>query len=137
MTQHDLARVGTFAATAPEPPHARLGVAPLAAAEPSLSLGALIRTLSLIFGEGMSLGLCCWGLWSGPSVLPYALDNQIPLRDRVDLLAAAFGTGALALLLSVFYLGVVRSASLRRLGEVAARLAPLLVVGILPYMFRW
>jgi uncharacterized membrane protein len=103
---------------------------------PPISLGALVRTLSLIFGEGMSFGLCCWALFSSPSLMPYALENKVPLRDRVELLATAFGMGALGIALGALYLGVA-SGSLRRLSGIADRLAPLLVSGILPFMFRW
>jgi uncharacterized membrane protein len=112
--------------------------APLASIEPSsLSLGGLVRTLSLIFGEGMSFGLCCWALASGPTLMPYALDNRLPLRERVALLVVAFGSGAIGLVLSAIYLGVFTSSSLKRLSGIADRLAPMLVAGILPFMFRW
>jgi uncharacterized membrane protein len=111
---------------------------PLAGAAPSsLSLGSLVRTLSLIFGEGMSLGLCCWVFLSGPSLMPYALDNRMPLRERVELLLTAFGTGALGLVLAAIYLGIFTRSSFARLSGVADRLAPLLVAGIVPFMFRW
>lgn len=102
-----------------------------------LSLGVLVRTLSLVFGEGMSLGLCCWALTASPNLVPYALDNRMPLRERVELLATSFGTGALGLVLSAIYLGVFASGSLSRLSGIADRLAPLLAAGILPFMFRW
>ncbi len=104
---------------------------------PALSLDGVVRTLSLIFGEGMSVGLCGWALASSDSLLPYALDNRVPIRERVQLLGVAFGSGALGLLIGAFYLALVPNSSLKRLSGVAARLAPLLLAGILPYMFRW
>jgi uncharacterized membrane protein len=134
MTADDVAKAAPLAVAVPMPTSPVLATS---TSIDSLSLSGLVRAFSLIFGEGMSLGLCCWALLSSPRVQSYALENRLPVRERVELLAAAFGTGALGLLLAALYLGISTSGSLRRLQEISARLAPLLVAGILPYMFRW
>ena len=105
--------------------------------EPSLSLALFVRTLALFFGEGFSLGLLGWALFAGGGVLPYALDNRASLLERTALLASMFGTGALFAVAASASLVLGRRPDLARLNGIARRLAPLMLSGFLPFLFRW
>ncbi|MGC4091096.1 MAG: DUF2079 domain-containing protein [Polyangiaceae bacterium] len=111
--------------------------APLAVFEPSLSLSLLVRTLALFFAEGLSVGLLGWALPTGAAVLPYSLDNRATPLERSALLAAMFGCGALFALSAIASLSLSARPDLARLNGIARRLAPLTLVGLLPFLFRW
>lgn len=101
------------------------------------SFAETLRTLGLLTAEGLSTGLCLWALFAPSQTLPYAVDNRLSAADRQSVLGAMFGTAALALLLGIAYLSSGRANALQRLRHVASRFAPLMIVGLLPFVFRW
>jgi len=101
----------------------------------SLSVG--LRALTLIFFEGMSVGLCGWGLRAGERMLPYIAENRMSPTARNFVLANMFGLGGLCLVAALVYVALRRRAGLIFLHHLATRLAPLLVIGALPFLLRW
>lgn len=102
---------------------------------PPLTLTA--RTALLIIGEGLSLGLLLWALLSGPATIPYSIDNKLPIAERKVLVGTMLGLGGLGVLAALgLYLRRGLS-GLWRASEIARRLAPLMLVGFLPFLFRW
>src|SRR6266404_3843337 len=101
----------------------------------SLSVG--LRALTLIFFEGMSVGLCGWGLRAGERMLPYIAENRMSPTARNFVLANMFGLGGLCLVAGLVYVGLRRRAGLIFLHHLATRVAPLLVMGALPFLLRW
>ncbi|HYO96952.1 MAG TPA: hypothetical protein VER33_20715, partial [Polyangiaceae bacterium] len=101
------------------------------------SFAETLRTLGLLTAEGLSTGLCLWALFAPSQTLPYAVDNRLSAADRQSVLGAMFGTAALALLLGIAYLSSGRANALQRRRHVASRFAPLMIVGLLPFVFRW
>jgi uncharacterized membrane protein len=120
-----------------KPAHSVAADAPLAVFEPSLSLALLVRTLALFFGEGFSLGLLVWALFAGGGVLPYALDNRATLLERTALLTCMVGLGGLFVVVASARLALSARPDLARINGVARRLCPLLLSGLLPFLFRW
>lgn len=121
-----MSRISPGASSAPQPSF-----------DPSLSLALAVRVFGLLFGEGVSVGLGAWALAVGPDLVPYALDNRVSLFERKALLVTLFGAGALFVLAGAGYLGFRSRPTLRRLQQIALRLAPLFLVGFLPFLFEW
>jgi uncharacterized membrane protein len=111
--------------------------APTEVFDPSLSLSLLVRTLALFFGEGFSVGLLVWSVFASGGVVPYALDNRATLLERSALLTSMFGTGAAFALGASLRLVFGPGPDLARLNAVARRLAPLMLSGFVPFLFRW
>jgi uncharacterized membrane protein len=107
---------------------------PLGKAAPSLS--AVSHTFGLLLGEGASLGLCIWALTHGSGLRPYALDNTLSVPERQNLLLAMFGSAAAAVLVACGYLAV-RTRAWDTVNRAAIRLSPLLLAGLLPFLFEW
>lgn len=101
-----------------------------------LPLPLAIRTFGLLFGEGASLGMFSWAV-SSTAVLPYAVGNELPVAERQRLLVVMIGAGALAMLIGLGFLAVARSQPAERLSRAAVRLSPLLLAGLLPFLFDW
>ncbi len=102
---------------------------------PPLTLTA--RTALLIAGEGLSLGLLVWALLSGPATVPYSVDNQLPIAERKVLVGMMLGLAGLGVLAALGLLPRRGLSGLWRASEIARRLAPLTLVGVLPFLFRW
>jgi len=117
-----------------EPLTSRSGVRSLV--DKVMPLPAAVKTLTLLFGVGASLGLGAWGALS-TSVVEYSQQNELPAPDRKLLIEIMFAMGALAVLLGFVFLGRARENAARRLELAAVRLSPLLFVGLLPFLFRW
>ena len=100
-------------------------------------LTRLVRSLGLLGLEGLSVGLFAWGLRASWRLSPYATSNDITARGRVVLLADMFGTALGACLLAVAYLLWRRRRGLAVVDGIARRLAPLMVVGLLPFLLNW
>lgn len=103
----------------------------------SFTITFVVRTLALVFAEGLSVGLFIWAMLPNPDVVPYALDNRLPLPARQAVLGWMFGTAAAGVLVAVAYLAAAKAQPLRRLNQLAARLAPLIGLGFLPFLLRW
>src|SRR5688500_563253 len=102
---------------------------------PALTL--LARAALFIVGEGLSVGLFLWALFSGPSTTPYSVDNQLPIDERrvpVGLMLGLAGLGSCAGLFAYLRRG---RRGLVRTFQVAARLSPLMLLGFLPFLLRW
>jgi uncharacterized membrane protein len=111
-----------------------ISLAPRASALP---LTVIARAFGLLFGIGASFGLAVWGLLADSAVLPYALNNRLPIFERQQLLIAMFGSGALLALGALALVAVRAGEGLRRLDHVSLRLAPLTLLGFVPFLFRW
>lgn len=106
--------------------------------DPSRSaLSLLIRALTLFCAEGVSVGLFLWALASSPDSLPSSLEDGASFLDRTSLLGATVGAGALAVFFALVALSAGALPNLHRFDQVARRLAPLLLLGALPFLFRW
>jgi len=104
--------------------------------EKVLPLPDAIRTLTLLFGEGASVGLALWGTVA-PAVLEYSLENDITAAQRKVLIGIMFGCGFVAWLLGLAFLIRAKRAAGQRLALAAVRCSPLLFVGLLPFLLRW
>jgi uncharacterized membrane protein len=113
-----------------------LSHAPLASRENVPSLPAVARTFGFLFGSGASLGLCIWALTHGASLLPYALDNTLSPPERENLLRAMFGAAFGAVLGACAYLAA-RPRAFGVVDRASIRLCPLLLIGLLPFLFEW
>ncbi|HEY2899156.1 MAG TPA: DUF2079 domain-containing protein, partial [Polyangia bacterium] len=111
----------------------------LTAREGIPALTHLARSLGLLGLEGWSVGLLIWGARAAWRLLPYAVANEITAKGRVVLLADMFGTAFGACLLATVYMLVRRRRAdvLGVVDGVARRLAPLIVVGLLPFLLNW
>jgi uncharacterized membrane protein len=109
---------------------------PLVPRETAPSLPEVVRTFGFLFGAGASLGLCIWALTHGSALLPYAVDNTLSPPERENLLRAMFGTAFGAVLAACGYLAV-RPRAFGVVNRAAIRLCPLLLVGLLPFLFEW
>ncbi|MEI9937236.1 MAG: DUF2079 domain-containing protein [Pseudomonadota bacterium] len=101
-----------------------------------MSLPSAVKTITLLFGVGASIGLCGWGALS-TAVVEYSQQNELPALDRNLLIVIMIGLGGMAVLLGFAFLAVARHDAARRLELAAVRLSPLLFVGLLPFLFRW
>jgi uncharacterized membrane protein len=95
-----------------------------------------IRSFGLLFSEGASVGLFAWAL-SSSAVLPYATGNELPIQERQRLLAGMIGAGALAMLVGLAFLVFARTRGAERLSRTAVSLCPVLLIGLLPFLFSW
>jgi uncharacterized membrane protein len=110
---------------------------PMALAEGLPALTLLARAALFIVGEGLSVGLFLWALFSGPSTTPYSVDNQLPIDERRVLVGIMLGLAGLGLCAGLFVsLRHGQRGRVRTL-QVAARLSPLMLLGLLPFLLRW
>ena len=102
---------------------------------PRLALG--LSGLAVLVSVGFSLGLCLWELWSSANLFDFAVSNG-PSREQ-GLAAMLWGVGGSAGLLLAAAL--VLAAQRRLVGaawfDLARRLSPLALAGLLPIMFHW
>jgi uncharacterized membrane protein len=85
----------------------------------------------------MSLGLLLWAIAAGSSTTAYSVENRLPIAERkllVGMMLGMAGIGILAGLVTSVRRG---EAGVRRTAEVARRLAPLMLLGLLPFLLRW
>jgi uncharacterized membrane protein len=101
-----------------------------------LPLPAAGRLFALLFGEGASVGMFLWGFGSD-GLVHYAVENQMPMAERRQLLAIMVSMGALFALAGATFLMRARTEAATRLRWGALKLAPLLLVGLLPLLFHW
>ncbi|HEX3694726.1 MAG TPA: DUF2079 domain-containing protein [Polyangia bacterium] len=103
------------------------------------ALTGLTRSLGLLGLEGWSVGLLAWGARAAWRLSAYAVANEITAKGRIVLLADMFGTAFAVCLLAVVYMLVRRRRAdvLDVVDGVARRLAPLVVVGLLPFLLNW
>jgi uncharacterized membrane protein len=99
-------------------------------------LPVVLRAGMLLLLESLSVGLCLWATRAERQLGPYAVSNVLSPRGRRYLLADMCGLAALSLCVSAF-LVVGRRLEIERLDRAARRLAPLAVVGALPFLLRW
>ncbi len=102
---------------------------------PSLTLA--VRTALLLFGQGMSVGLFLWALVRGADALPYAVHNRLPMDERRLLILGMALPGVLGVLAGLAYAARRGAQAIPRVHQIAVRLSPLLLVGLLPFLFRW
>lgn len=99
-------------------------------------LTVFARTALYVVGEGLSLGLFFWALLAGPSATPYSVDNRLPIEERrllVGMMLGLCGLGMVPVLLA--YRRGARA--LVRSHQVVARLSPVMLLGVLPFLLRW
>lgn len=101
-----------------------------------MSLPDAVKTVTLLMGEGASVGLGAWAMLS-TSVVEYSQQNEIPAADRKMILGAMGALGVAILLGALLFLALAKRAPGERLRLGAIRLSPLLFVGLLPFLFRW
>ncbi len=130
---------GHGSATAPHDtrpsPSARFGI-PAGFAHGVLSLPQTVKLGSLIFFEGVSLGMALGGT-PADLLTHYAVDNQVPPAERQALLFSMIAGGALAVLSGLAFLRFAKGNAGERLKRIAWQLSPVLLVGLLPVLFRW
>jgi uncharacterized membrane protein len=109
---------------------------------PPLTLAA--RGLGLLFAEGLSWGFGVWAVLSRPVLLGYVGANDIEPRGRRILLEDMAGAAFAGCTLAIAYLLVsvkVRRRSFadgaRRISDVGWRLAPTMLVGVVPLLLQW
>jgi uncharacterized membrane protein len=108
-----------------------------AAALPALQLPALARIAVLLVLEGMSVGLFLWAMQAGLRISPYATSNVLTPRGRTYLIADMLGLALAALLGAGALLVATRGRRLAWLQRLAHRMAPLALLGVLPFLMRW
>lgn len=101
------------------------------------ALTVALRTALLLFGQGMSIGLFVWAMWRGDEVFPYAVHNRLPLSERRLLALGMVLPGILGVLAGLVYASRHGAPGIPRLHRIAVRLSPVLLVGLLPFLFRW
>ena len=101
-----------------------------------MPLPEAIRTFSLLFSEGASLGLCLWAVFSG-TVLEYSLSNDITPSERKALLLIMIAGGLSTSLAGLAFLIRARADAAKRLTLAALRWSPLIFSGLVPFLFRW
>jgi len=78
----------------------------------------------------------CWGVGSD-GLVHYAVENEMPMAERRQLLAIMVAMGALFMLAGAAFLARAKHDAGARLRWGALKLAPLLVAGLLPLLFHW
>jgi uncharacterized membrane protein len=93
--------------------------------------------LAVLALVGFSLGLCVWQLWSAAGLYDFVLSNG-PGREAGLHAVLAAGTGAVVLLVgAVVVLAIKRQLNGSALFQLARRLCPAVLLGLLPIMFHW
>jgi uncharacterized membrane protein len=121
----------------PIPPSgsAQLGL-PRGLTDRLMPLDAAVKLFALLFFEGASCAMAAWGAAS-EALVHYAVDNQVAKEQRSTLLLYMLFGGGLAVLAGLVFLIRAKHEPVERLGKVARRLCPLLLVGLLPLLFTW
>jgi len=101
-----------------------------------LPLPEAVRTFGLLFGEGASFGLFAWALGSS-TTLAYSVGNDITPAQRTALLGIMLGCGFFSSLVGFVFLVRARLDAAARLSLASRRLAPALLLGLVPFLFHW
>src|SRR5579871_6861269 len=115
-------------------------VAPAPAPAPTPSVPALtraVRALALLATEGASVGFAGWGMRSRSHLLNYVANNALPPHARKFVVGNMAGGAAVAVLTGFVVLLWRRLGGLDAVERAARRLAPLCLVGLLPFIFFW
>lgn len=102
--------------------------------QPALTLFA--RGLALLALEAVAVVFGVWCLLHWSELPMYGLRNQIEPAQRLGLLAGMFGVAATVSLTGVLYALTRGANGTRRIHELACRLAPISVLGLLPLLFK-
>lgn len=102
-----------------------------------LSFPAAVRCFALLAVEAASVALLFWGLAHYSQLPAYALENELPPAARHRLLALLGVAGLMGALGGVGFLVRARVDSAVRFEQLALQLAPLALVGLLPFLFHW
>jgi uncharacterized membrane protein len=115
----------------------RGGASHLLAPFATLSFASALRGAALLALSGASLGLLFWALAHQRQLLSYALENELakPARRRLLLFVAA--SGALAVGAGMAWALRERQHAAARAERLSLLLAPLTLVGLLPFLFHW
>jgi hypothetical protein len=102
---------------------------------PRLASG--LSGLAVLASVGFSLGLCVWEMWRTNSLYDFVLSNG-PAREQ-GLAAVLWGVGGAGgfTLAAIIVLAVQRRLVGPALFDLARRLSPLALAGLLPIMFHW
>ncbi|MEO8185371.1 MAG: DUF2079 domain-containing protein [Deltaproteobacteria bacterium] len=96
-----------------------------------------MRCFALLALVGAAIGLLLWALAHYAQLPAYALENDLDQPERRRLLRLLAAAGALGVLGGVAFLLRAREPAAARLERAALRLAPLTLVGVLPFLFHW
>ena len=102
---------------------------------PALTVAA--RSVTLLLGQGASIGLALWEWRSTKHLLAYVSKNELPRAARNGLLMSMIVGAALALLIAGALYYLRRPRGLDAVQRLALRGAPLVLAGLVPLLFHW
>jgi len=100
-------------------------------------LSAALTGIGVLAMAGFSAGLCAWELWAGSALHEFVRMNG---PERAPGFAAIkFGLGGMGAVLVLAFVVLARAHLLAgdKIWQLARRLSPMVLVGLLPIMFRW
>jgi uncharacterized membrane protein len=97
---------------------------------------ALLATAALAAG-GASLALFFWAVWHWDLLPAYIVKNDLGRSHRNALIGSMVGAAALLSAVGWASSGLRRDEARTKLLTIAKRLSPLVVLGALPFLFRW
>lgn len=100
-------------------------------------LSAALTGIGVLAAAGFSAGLGVWELWSKNALFEYVRLNG-PER-AAGFSAIKFGVGGVVVLLLLAFAALAKARLLTgdKIWQLARRLSPMVLLGILPLMFRW
>ncbi|MEY2931100.1 MAG: hypothetical protein RL033_1849 [Pseudomonadota bacterium] len=110
---------------------------PRALSVPGLSFASAVRCALLLGLAGASLALLLWALAHYTELLAYSLQNELGRGQRRRLLLLLGGAGIASVIAGTVWAAREREQASARLERLAAQLAPLTLVGVLPFLLHW
>jgi uncharacterized membrane protein len=100
-------------------------------------LSAALTGIGVLCAAGFSAGLGVWELWAGNALFEYVRLNG-PERST-GFAAIKFGIGGTVALLLLAFAALAKARSLTgdKIWQLSRRLSPMVLLGLLPIMFRW
>lgn len=100
-------------------------------------LTSVFVSVTLLVMVGFSLGLCAWELYAGDLLDGYVNSNAVTDVERLGPTAVAIPTSLLAAVAALVFLAWRRGIAVEVLGRLSRRVSPLLLVPLLPLLWRW
>lgn len=100
-------------------------------------LSAALTGIGVLAAAGFSAGLCAWELWAQSTIYEFVRMNG-PER-ALGLAAIKFGVAGMATLVLLAFGLLARAGALSgdRIWQLARRLSPMVLLGLLPILLRW